>query len=432
MADYLREARITPVTLSWNKVYDGEDQYLNWLGAIADHDITSISDILINGNPISFYEDVKVETRLGTVNQSPVSFFKETISEKTVNMRLSTEYVTARTDGNTCQGLGFILCFTQGLAYISDSGSYAETSVTINMQYRKVGDEDWTDWKTETIKDSTGSALYKLYRAENISDAGAQYDLRAKFVTAPTNATRYRNMCYFVGVQEIVYDEFSYPGRSLLGIRLKANDLINSSTSLTVTCVAERTTVQVYNGSSWVSKDASNPAWASWDLLHNENYGGCVPTKRIIYSDFEEWASWLETQPLYRVNGVIDTVSTLQEWLQQIAMLGRGAVVQIGSKFTCLVDRPVATPVAKFLFNVGNIRKNSFSEKFLSTDERANCIDVTFKDKDSDYSEQTLPGMGRTTTLPPIQAKTTSVNLFSATMLNKPYAMQSIAKEIDT
>ena len=403
--------RLTPVTLGWFKEYDGEDQYLCWMGAVADHAVTSIDDIFINDNPLSFYDNVTVEKRLGTLDQEPISYFEKTISEKTVNMRLSTDYVTARTDGNTCQGLGFILCFPQGLAYISDSGSYAETSVAINMQYRRVGDTDWTDFATETIKDSTGSALYKLFRAEHISDDGAQYDLRVKFATAPSTATRYRTMCYFAGIQEIVYDKFSYPGRALFGLRIKANDLLNSSTSLTIECLVSRTTVQVYDGEIWLAKDATIPAWAAWDFQTNTDYGGCTPAKRIVFEDFAAWAEWLDTMPLYRVNICMDSVSTHQSWMEQVAMLGRGAVVQIGSKFTCIVDRPVDTPSGGVLFGVGNILKDTFEIKYLSTEERANCIEVTYKDKDANYSKQTLSWYGQDYNTSPEQTKTTQVTL---------------------
>ena len=93
------------------------------------------------------------------------------------------------------------------------------------------------------------------------------------------------------------------------------------------------------------------------------------------------------------------------------AMLGRGAVVQIGSKFTCIVDRPVDTPSGGVLFGVGNILKDTFEIKYLSTEERANCIEVTYKDKDANYSKQTLSWYGQDYNTSPEQTKTTQVTL---------------------
>ncbi len=410
-------ALIKPVCISWYKEYDGEDQYLNWLGAIADHEIDSISGVTINGNPLEFYDNVQTEIRTGTLNQEPVSFFKKTVSEKSVNMRVGTDWITARTDGNACQGLGYILCFNQGLGYVSDSGAMTSTSVTIQRRYRKVGAADWATLPEETITAATGSPLYKQFIIDDVDEAGAQFDLGVRFVTAPTSGARYRNMLYFVGIQEIVYDEFIYPGRALLGLRIKANDLINTGTSLTVEAVVTRSTVPVWTGSAYEDKPADNPAWAAWDFQHNGDYGGGTAAARIIYEDFSAWAGWLAAKPLYRVNLCMDSVSTHQSWMEQIAMLGRGAVVQLGSKFTCIVDRPeqASPPAQRFLFNVANIRRMSFQESFLSTEDRANCIEVTYRDKDSGYSEQTLAWYGEDYDTSPAQTKATQVKLIGCT-----------------
>jgi len=404
-------AKCKPIVLSWNKQYEGSDQYLNWLGGIADHTVDSIDEIYINGNPISFYDNVTVEKRLGALDQTAISFFNETISEKTVNMKLSTAWSTARTDGNSSQGIGVVLCFSNGLGYVSDSGAMSSASVTVEMQYRKVGDTDWVDWQTVTITDATSSALYKQYRKENVDTAGAQFDIRVKFTTDPASGIRYRNTCYFVGIHEIVYDAFCYPGRTVLGLKIKANDLLSSSTSLTVECIVTRSTVQVYDGAAWSTQPANYPAWAAWDFLYNQDYGGCVPTKRIIYEDFLAWAEWLATKSLYRVNICIDSLSTHKSWMDQIALLGRGSVVQLGSKFTCIVERPEPVPAQRFMFNVANIRRASFGQKLLSTEARANCIEVTYKDKDADYSEQTLTWYGQDFNTSPEQTKATQVKL---------------------
>lgn len=408
-------AKIKPVTLAWHKTYDGANQYLHWLGAIADHAIDSIDLVELNGNPLSFYGDsVTKEERLGALDQLPVSFFNETMSEKSVNMKVSTDYITARTDGNACQGLAVVLCWAGGLGYVSDTGAYTNVTAKLSLQRRKVGDTGaWTDIGAaeETVTAATGSALYKVFRADNVDADGAQFDVRVKFTEAPNTTTRYRTTCYLVGVQEIIYDDFAYPGRSVLGLKILANDLLSTSTSLTVEAVVTRSTVPVWTGAAYENKPANNPAWACWDFLHNDDYGGGIPASRIIYADFEDWADWLATKPLYRVNMCMDALSTHKSWLDQIAMLGRGCVVQMGTKFTPIVERPEPVAAQRFMFNVANIRRNSFKEKFLSADERANCIEVTYKDKDSGYSEQTVTLYAANYDSNAEQTKTTQVKL---------------------
>lgn len=410
-------AKIKPRALSWHKTYDGEKQYLHWMGAIADHAVDAIDEDLIeiNGNPRSFYGDsVTVEQRLGALDQEPISFFNETISEKSVNMKLSTEYATARTDGNACQGLAVVLCWVAGLGYVSNDGSFTSSTAKLSIQRRKVGETgDWTDMGAaeEVVTAATGSRFYRVFRVDNVDETGAQFDVRVKYTEAPPTGTRYRTDCYLVGVQEIIYDDFEYPGRSVLGLKILADDLINTSTNLTIEAVVTRSTVPVWTGSAYENKPANYPAWAAWDFQHNSDYGGATPANRIVLPDFEDWADWLATKPLYRVNICMDSVSRHPSWMEQIAMLGRGAVVQMGTKYTCVVERPEPVPAQRFMFNVANIRRYSFKEKMLAMDERATCVEVTYRDKDSGYSEQTVTLYAENYDTSTEQAKTTTVKL---------------------
>lgn len=409
-------AKMKPVTLAWHKTYDGEKQYLHWLGAIADHAVDAIDEdmIEINGNPRSFYGDsVVVEQRNGALDQTPISFFNETVSEKTVNMKLSTSYATARTDGNACQGLAVVLCWTGGLGYVSNDGSFTGVTAKLSLQRRKVGATEWTDIGAaeEVVTAATGSRFYRVFRVDNVDEVGGQFDVRVKFTEEPPAGTRYRTDCYLVGIQEIIYDDFAYPGRSVLGLKILADDMINTSTSLTIEAVVTRSTVPVWTGAAYENKPADNPAWAAWDFQHNADYGGATPAERIVYQDFEDWADWLDTKPLYRVNLCMDSVSTHRSWMDQIAMLGRGSVVQLGTKYTCIVERPEPVPAQRFMFNVANIRRYSFKEKMLPMDDRATCVEVTYRDKDSGYSEQTVTLYAENYDTSTEQAKATQVKL---------------------
>ena len=70
--------RIVPPMISQYVETVGNKQYLNMLFAINDGEVSSISDIYINDNPISYYSDVTSETRLGTNNQTLIPSFDNT------------------------------------------------------------------------------------------------------------------------------------------------------------------------------------------------------------------------------------------------------------------------------------------------------------------------------------------------------------------
>jgi predicted phage tail protein len=105
-----------------------------------------------------------------------------------------------------------------------------------------------------------------------------------------------------------------------------------------------------------------------------------------------------------------------------VSLNGRASVVQMGSKFTCLVDLPDETPVQRFLFTMGNIEADSFTEEWMSVADRANAIEVTYFDEELDYSRQTVEIYSGDFDTSPMEINKVSVTLFGCT--SKDLAMK--------
>jgi predicted phage tail protein len=237
------------------------------------------------------------------------------------------------------------------------------------------------------ITEATQSAIRRTFYRENLPTG--QYEVRVRLAEETPTGSRYGNTVYWDYLQEVVYDDFEHPGTSLLGLRALATDSLSGGRP-TVTCLFERLTVPVWTGAAWETRPANNPAWVCYDMLVNDAYGGAVDPERIILSSFESWADWCDEQG-YTVNIYIDSTMEFRRALNMVSVLGRGTVIQIGSRFTCLVDRPwTGLPSQKFLFSMGNIVKHSFEEEFLAMDDRANAIEVTYFDAELNYSRQTV------------------------------------------
>ena len=310
-------------------------------------------------------------------------------------------------------------------------GSYSGTirkkdigSKVVTVGAFRVDTDKWSDSlvssvkngndKTATLTVSNGSgngvitaarnsALRKQFTVNHIP--GGEYEVRVKVSYrqyAETN-TQASSTCYLTAITSIIYDDFTYPCTALLGISAVATDQLNGSPSLSF--LKERTYVYVWNGSSYVKKRADNPAWASYDLLHqarrlkNINTGNWeyevrgAPADRIRYSDFAAWANWCNEKDL-TVNIEINTSGEVLEVInQRIAPIGRGMVVRFGTRYGCIYDH-VQQPVQ--MFNMGNILAGSFSEEFLKVADRANCVEVTFTNADADYQRDVLTIYGST------------------------------------
>ena len=240
------------------------------------------------------------------------------------------------------------------------------------------------------------SALRRIYYCDHI--APGSYQVRARLKQPPSSSTKVSAEVYFDYVESIIYDDFSYPGSSLLALRALATDKLSGGMP-NVSFIATRSTVPVWTGAAYENKPANNPAWASYDVLHNAHYGGCVPANRIKYADFAAWAQNCITH--YQSAGVVSPTSffcnlyvdasvSIRKILNTIGSLGRGNTVQMGSDFTCFVDKLETMPAQSFIFNMGNINSNSFALEYLPMTDRANAVDVTYWDKDDLYKQKTL------------------------------------------
>ncbi|PKN35657.1 MAG: hypothetical protein CVU61_02205 [Deltaproteobacteria bacterium HGW-Deltaproteobacteria-19] len=138
--------RVVPTLIGKYVELDGDNQYLNLLFAVADHEVTTMSGIRINETPVENYSGISKSQRMGTVDQPVIQFFGDTHADVPVSARLksASEWITRRTQGNVVQGVGVGILFPNGLCYANDSGGIDAQTVELEVQYRKVGEEAWT------------------------------------------------------------------------------------------------------------------------------------------------------------------------------------------------------------------------------------------------------------------------------------------------
>lgn len=499
------EGQNNPVTLTYGKVKSGgqtigkfvnvvdNKEYLNWLVSAGEGEL-EFSDIMLNDNPVDYYEGVDVETRNGTNDQTIISNFNDTYFTKQLGYQLLNDYRTETCQGNATQGIVFKIEFSSGLYYGNDKGGLDEAWVDISAEYRKVGDnwksffigdfykyelqdapeglsvtndvqegtytitynydEEYDDdsyyttirfngkslgniWiykgtpknignfninvddlikedqtytftvvrteekaaRSERITGKQSSALRKEYRVDNL-EAG-EYEVRVRVVNRSheVDNSRASVRCYWSGLTSIVYDDFCYPNIALIGIKALATDQISGAPKLTF--IKERKYVWVWNeiNNKYEQKPSNNPAWASYDMLHqcsrlmNINTGEYeyevrgVPAKHIIYEHFDEWARFCDDKGL-KINIEITQCGEMLETINgQIALCGRGSVLRFGTRYGAIWDC-VKQPVQ--MFGMGNIVSGTLKEDFLKTTDRANCVEVTYNDENMDYERNVI------------------------------------------
>lgn len=231
-----------------------------------------------------------------------------------------------------------------------------------------------------TISGKQSSPKRWFFEIPEPEEGYGAYEYRFKFTEAPPSSSRYGSEIFLEYHQEVVDEELTYPNTALLSVRALATDQL-SGAQPKITCVGERHTI-------FEDKAATNPAWASMHMLQDSVNGGGVPINRIVESKFEEWAEQCNNNNL-TCNINFDTPRNFKNALDTIGTLGRGQVIQMGSDFTCITDFP-DTAVQHFIFGMGNIEEDSFSEQWLPMQDRADEIEITYWDAEDDWERKTL------------------------------------------
>lgn len=250
------------------------------------------------------------------------------------------------------------------------------------------------------ISGAKAGVVRKRWRIDDLP-AGS-YQVRVKVIarSAKVDSTRDGVRIWWTQLNSIIYDDFAYPGVALLGIKAKATEQLSGGTPQ-LTFIKERASVYVWNPlqKAYEEQPANNPAWAAYDFLHGAerlkdintgfyvyDYQG-VPKELLLYEQFKEWADNCERMNL-KINMEISTLKDFWTIINQdIAPVGRGMVVQFGTKYGCIYDHKTQ-PVQ--LFNMGNIIQGSISQAYMSTEERADSIELTYIDAEKDYEKTTL------------------------------------------
>lgn len=440
--------------LSRHVISDGEKQYLNLLYCAGEGELSKIEDIRINANPISNYKDVQVDIRKGTNDQTVIQNFNDNFADQSLNYELTESWNTQQVQGDACDAIELTVGFPNGLYYSNDSGGADRTSVTLKAEIRKVGDESWqalplanqkgmaghikrrdawnfiksdnsvtnTSDYSGRIEEATNNAFYRVFRFDNLEKA--RYEIRMRCSAKDGKSLRHVNKVYWVQLTQIIYDDFVHPGKALIGIKALATSQLSGSDPK-VTWIQERSEVYVFNPyiNKYEAQPADNPAWAAYDLIHIcRKIGGEYivfgqPHMRLDYNAFKAWADKCKTNG-FTFNYIYDTAMRLWDALKYPEAVGRGKVIPVGTRFTCVSDYQ-STPVQ--LFTVANIKQGSFTEEFQGVEARANSVEISFLNKDKDYERDVIPVYGDTYDESDTLTNPAQVELMGCTSLEQAY-----------
>lgn len=392
-----------------------DEQYLNLLYCGGYGPVDSIDNIRIDYTDIGNFSGVQLETRLGTNDQKPISFFKNTPLDQSVGVELMQGQAVARTSDSTrASALDVTLEFPAGLYHVNDKGDYDNATATFLLEYRKGQDDTWHNFnKNDTgyhysVTAATNSALRRTFSVTGL-EAG-QYDVRVTAVNKPSSS-RYQSMVNWSIMTSYIDGIYSRPNKVLVALRIKANNQLSGGVP-SLNWRQTRKTVWVHNPETgyYEQRAADNPIWACYDILH-----GCRSLKNINTGENEYvvagypascldayWQQWKsaaayadeeitnqdgEKEPRYRFDAYFDTAQKRWNAAQKAANVGHAVIIPHGRNIGIVVDRPGHITQ---IFGEGRTTVSSVKGSFSSTEDRARAIEVTYNDGQNDFKNTVM------------------------------------------
>lgn len=168
-------------------------------------------------------------------------------------------------------------------------------------------------------------------------------------------------------------------GFAFLALRLKTTNQTGGIPDK-VSVVAQ-SQLPVWNGSSYVTQNISNPAWIFRDIFIGSANGRALDTSRIDEDGLKAWAAQCESEG-WEFNEIIDGRTSVFEAAQLVAAAGRATLSDNDGKWSVVVDAPQST--RKQLFTPRNSWNFEGSRAYTN---RAHALKIRFKNRDDEWVE---------------------------------------------
>lgn len=296
---------------------------------------------------------------------------------------------------------------TMEVSVVDMYGNRTDTSATFK------GEWQLCDPSLEQLQVDSWFQGYRMVEQDNLSPffdtisiyglTPGQWDLRVTKIGYEQDDQQYnvnfadstdsKHICdvWLWNVNEVTFSDLAYPNMILVGVQaLATSQMSGADLQVQATIVHDLGEDTVVPG-ALSTFEHDNPAIVAYDVLTNPLYGMGVAAANIDLPAFAAWAEFCDelvtNQDASQVrrfifNGVFDQSSDAWKTLQTIGNMSRAAVLQVGMRYTVVLDAP-ADPVQ--LFTVGNTKKGSFRETWLSLDDRTTLIECDFADAARNY-----------------------------------------------
>lgn len=346
---------------------------------------------------------VAVRMRVGTPDQSPISFVSGVEDDAAVDQQLLYQQAIVRTiASNTADAARVTLRFPR-LVKQNDKGDTGPASVRFRIE-RKPSGGVWKTVVAQTIRDKNIAPAELSWRFD--LSGSAPHSIRVTRLTEDSDSDRLHNTLWWQRLTAITQIRQSYPYSAVIGLQARAekvrNQFARREYDIKGTIVqvpsnydpAARSYTGLWDGTfkrAW----SDNPAWVVYDLITTRRYG----LGRYVdgaYSSSAKWELYAVaqfcdqlvpngrggTEPRFTFNGVINTHQEAKRVIDHVLGNCRGQMYYGAGVIVPVQDRP-EDPAA--LVTNANVVDGDFTYRDLPFSERYSAVAVSFNDPKDGY-----------------------------------------------
>lgn len=381
----------------------GGDRYVRLL-LLAGYGPLKLSDWRIGETPLSAFDGVEIEVTEGGAEgwagNAPITLYTQAIREDSLSVGLTAAggWQLRQTRTATAE-IGIDLSFSRGLATYASDGSRVARTVTVEVQYRKVGTVPWLTpaWAnsadagmevdgTITATDTTQSATMR--GARWLVAEAAQYEVQVRRTTADAGPRDVDTTTWSAlrSVQHVA--PVNQKNVALAAVRIKASEQLNGVPD-SINCLAEAYH-PVWDGAAWSWQLTRNPAWEAVDLLRRRGGETLMADSRIDLDGFLAFAAANDATPpngpgpYWTYDGVVEGGSIFAA-LHDVLSHGRASRTMRDGKHSVVMDAPQTVPVQHI--TPRNSWSYSGSKKFF---DLPHALHIKFTNADRGYVEDQL------------------------------------------
>lgn len=251
--------------------------------------------------------------------------------------------------------------FPAGLGYLNSHGKYDERTVTLSIEWRKVGTSAWTAYEYKKTA-GTGDEL-----AETITftfDAGA-YECRIKNKSDKVDDAAQVDTVKWTGLKSCIAQPTSYAGMTTILCRFRGSETLSELSENQIATFWTRKLPAV-NGTDLVTTEDVAPVVQY--ILNNSKYAGIIDHQSLAALD-----AYCKSTG-YKLTGTIDDDSTLLDELRNALKV-------------CMSEPTVSNNLVSFARMTKKSDSDAFQQIFMPQNlTSAPVVNLTFA-KDDDVKE---------------------------------------------